>query len=103
MWKTPSRTPRGGLDVDKREAAILLRHPDSPPKIRVLLWWRLGRDDTRKIWWSIRDQANFPTQYQTPQAQARFPRSDEDPGGPLDNQEPANQGPRSAVGLAPHE
>jgi hypothetical protein len=30
-------TPRDALDVDKREAAILLRHPDSPPKIRDLL------------------------------------------------------------------
>jgi hypothetical protein len=43
-------TPRGGLDVDKREAAILLRHPDSPPKIRDLHWWRQGRDETREIW-----------------------------------------------------
>jgi hypothetical protein len=43
-------TRRGGLDVDKREAAILLRHPDCPPKIRDLHWWRQGRDDTREIW-----------------------------------------------------
>lgn len=85
--------------MDKREAAILLRHPDSPPKFRDLLWWRprAGRNRERL---RHHDEANFSTQYPAAEAQARIPSTDEDARGPLDYQEPANQGPRQAVGLA---
>ena len=42
-------TPRGGVDVDKRDAAILLRHPEDPPKIRDLLRWRPRRDERERL------------------------------------------------------
>jgi len=51
-------TPRVGVDVDKRDAAILLRHPEDPPKIRDLLRWRHGGTNARDLV-RHRDKANL--------------------------------------------
>lgn len=50
-----------------------------------------------------RDKTNLSAKYAEAQAQARFSCPHEDARRAIDPQEPADQGPRSAVGLAAHQ
>jgi ribonuclease P protein component len=90
-------TSEDGVDVVKRDAAILLRHPEEPPKIRDLKRWRQSGANARDLVRHV--EANLPTQQPPSQAQARFPRPHEDARRAFDSQEPPGQGSRAALGL----
>lgn len=97
MWKTPSRPAEDVVDVDKRDAAILLRHPEDPRRFATCTGGDHSGVNARDLVRHL--EANLSTQQSPPQAQAWISRPHEDARRAFDSQEPPRQGSRAALGL----